>query len=239
MIDIKLASLAFSAGLVSFVNPCGFALLPVYITYYFKYEGLEKNTLLKRILAGLIFGLMVSFGFVAVFSLIGIVVSYIGRTILRYVGWFDLFIGVLLIVTGFVYLFNLNEKINLSSLTNFGEKLKSNKLKNKYLSFFLYGMGFATASLGCTLPIFLLVVTSAIKASGFFNGFIIFLIYASGMSFFMILFSLGVAFSKTIIEKTLKKWVPYIYKFGAFVVIIAGAYLIYNQIVLGKLFAYT
>ena len=236
MIDIKLASLAFSAGLISFVNPCGFALLPVYITYYFKNEGLEKSTLLKRILAGLIFGLMVSFGFVAVFSLIGIAVSYIGRTILRYVGWLDLSIGILLIIIGFIYLLNLNTKINLNSLTNFGEKLKSNKLKNKYLSFFLYGVGFAIASLGCTLPIFLLVVTTAIKSSGFLNGVITFLIYAAGMSFFMILFSLGVAFSKTIIEKTLKRWMPYIYNFGAIIVILAGAYLIYNQIVLGRLF---
>ena len=207
--------------------------------FYFKNEGLEKSSLARRIFAGLIFGLMVSLGFAAVFSLIGALVSYIGRTILRYVGCFYLSIGILLIIIGFIYLFNLSTKINLNKLTNFGEKLKSNKLKNKFLSFFLYGMGFAIASLGCTLPIFLLVVTSAIKANGFFNGIIIFLIYAAGMSFFMILFSLVVAFSKTIIEKTLKKWVPYIYKFGAVVVIIAGSYLIYNQIVLGRLFAYT
>ena len=100
-------------------------------------------------------------------------------------------------------------------------------------------MGFAIASLGCTLPIFLLVVTSAIKSSGFFNGIIIFLMYATGMSFFMILFSLAVAFSKTAIEKLLKKWMPYIYKFGAVVVIMAGIYLIYNQFVLGRLFVYT
>ena len=239
MIDIALASLAFSAGLISFVNPCGFALLPVYITYYFKNEGLEKGSLARRIFAGLIFGLMVSLGFVAIFLLIGVIVSYIGRSLLKYVGWFDLSIGILLIIIGFIYLFDLNTKINLNNLINFGEKLKSNKLNNRYLSFFLYGMGFAIASLGCTLPIFLLVVTSAIKASGFFNGVIIFLIYAAGMSFFMILFSLAVAFSKTIIEKTLKKWMPYTYKLGAVIVILAGVYLIYNQVVLGRLFAYT
>ena len=235
MIDLKLASLAFSAGLISFVNPCGFALLPVYITYYFKNEGLEKSSLLKRIFASLIFGLMVSLGFVAVFSLIGIIVSYAGRTLLKYVGWFDLLIGVLLIIIGFIYLFNLNTKININKLTIIGEKLKSNKLKNKYVSFFVYGMGFAIASLGCTLPIFLLVVTAGIKASGFFDGLVVFLTYAAGMSFFMILFSLAVALSKTIIEKTLKKWMPYIYKLGAIVVIIAGIYLIYNQVVLGRL----
>ena len=235
MVKLALASLAFSAGLVSFVNPCGFALLPVYITYYFKNEGLEKSSLARRIFAGLIFGLMVSLGFAAVFSIIGVLVSYIGKGLLRYVGWFDVFIGFLLVVIGIIFLFNLNDKINLNSITNLGEKLKSNKVRNKYFSFFLYGMGFAIASLGCTLPIFLLVVTAAIKGSGFLNGVIIFLIYAAGMSFFMILFSLAVAVSKTVIEKTLKKWMPYIYKLGAVIVIVAGAYLIYNQVVLGRL----
>ena len=238
MLDLKLASLAFSAGLISFVNPCGFALLPVYITYYFKNEGLEKSTILRKIFAGLIFGLLVSLGFAAIFSLIGFIVSYIGRGLLKYVGWFDLFIGVVLIVIGLIYLFNFNTKINLSKLTILGEKLKTNRLRNKYASFFVYGMGFAIASLGCTLPIFLLVVTTAIQQTGIFNGIVVFLIYAAGMSFFMILFSLAVALSKTVIEKTLKKWMPYIYKLGAVIVILAGIYLIYNQVVLGRLFTY-
>ena len=235
MVNYAIASLAFSAGLVSFVNPCGFALLPVYITYYFKNEDLEKSTLFRRIFSSLVFGLMVSLGFVVVFSLIGVAVSYIGKGLLKYAGWFDLGIGVLLIIIGFIYLFNWNAKINISKLTNLGEKMKSNKLRNKYSSFFLYGMGFAIASLGCTLPIFLLVVTSALKANGIGEGVIVFLIYAAGMSLFMIIFSIAVAFSKTVIEKTLKKWMPYIYKLGALVVIIAGAYLIYNQVVLGRL----
>lgn len=171
-------------------------------------------------------------------SWIGFIVSYIGRGLLQYVGWFDLSIGILLIIIGFIYLFNLNDKINLNKLSTFGEKLKSNKLRNKYFSFFFYGIGFAIASLGCTLPIFLLVVTAAIQQTGIANGMIIFLIYVAGMSFFMILFSVAVALSKTIIEKTLKRWMPYLYKLGALVVIFAGAYLIYNQVVLGRLFAY-
>ncbi len=239
MVNFALASFAFSAGLVSFVNPCGFAMLPVYIAYYFKNEGLEKSSLFKRLFMGLIFGFIVSLGFVAIFLLIGFIVSYIGRGLLKYVGWFDLSIGILLIIIGFIYLFNINTKINLNKLTVIGEKLKSNKLNNKYASFFLYGIGFAIASLACTLPIFLLIVTTAAKAGGLLNGMLIFLIYAAGMSFLMILFSVAVAFSKITIEKTLKKWMPYIYKFGAVIVILAGIYLIYNQVVLGRLFAYT
>ena len=237
MVNLSLASLAFSAGLVSFTNPCGFALLPVYITYYFKNENLEKSSFFKRIFFGLLFGLNVSSGFAAAFLIVGVIVSYVGKWLLKYVGFFDALIGLLLVIIGFIFLFNLNGKFNLSRLTNFGERLKANKLRNKYASFFLYGIGFALASLGCTLPIFLVVVASAIKSNGFFNGIIIFLIYAAGMSLFMILFSLAVAFSKTVIEKILKKWMPYIYKLGAVIVIVAGIYLIYNQIVLGRLFA--
>ena len=76
MANYALFSLAFSAGLVSFINPCGFAMLPVYVTYYFKNEGLEKASAIRRIFAGLIFGFMVSLGFAAAFSIIGLIVSY-------------------------------------------------------------------------------------------------------------------------------------------------------------------
>ena len=89
------------------------------------------------------------------------------------------------------------------------------------------------------MPIFLLVVTAASKAGGILNGLAIFLIYAAGMSFFMILFSLAVALSKTAMEKSLKRWMPYLYKLGSIIVILAGAYLIYNQVVLGRLLVYT
>ena len=240
MVNIAIASLAFSAGLVSFVNPCGFALLPVYITYYFKNENLEKNnfeknSLLKRIFFALLLGIIVSFGFAFTFSIVGALVSYIGKGLLKYAGWFDLIIGIILIAIGFIYLFNLNSKINLSKLTNIGESLKSNKINNKYASFFLYGIGFAIASLGCTLPIFLLVVASAIKSNGIFNGIITFLIYAAGMSFFMVLFSIAIAVFKTFMEKSLKRATVYICKLGSIIVIISGLYLIYNQIILGRL----
>ncbi|MBI4452400.1 sulfite exporter TauE/SafE family protein [Candidatus Woesearchaeota archaeon] len=235
MVNFELTSLAFSAGLVSFINPCGFAMLPVYVTYYFKNEGLEKASVIKRAFAGLSLGLTVSLGFATAFSLIGFAISYLGRGLLKYVGWFDLFIGILLVLIGLIYLLNLKAKAYVNRLMNIGEYLKSNKLKNKHISFFVYGVGFAITSLGCTLPIFLLVVTTALKSAGLISGLITFLVYAAGMSFFMVLFSLAVALSKTAVEKTLRRWAPYLYRFGSIVVVIAGIYLIYNQIAFGGL----
>ena len=193
-----LFSLAFSAGLITFLNPCGFALLPVYLVYYFKNEGLENQSSLKRIFYGILFGITVSLGFIAVFLLIGSLVSLIGSRILRFVGFFDFAVGLLLVIIGFVFLFGKN--VNLRWMTNFGERLKANKSKNRHISFFLYGMGFALASLGCTLPIFLAIVAAAIKMHGILSSMMVFLVYSAGMSLFMIGFTVAVGLSKKIVE---------------------------------------
>lgn len=234
MVNLALSSLAFSAGIITFLNPCGFALLPVYITYYFKNEQLDNASVCKRLVYGIAFGLCVSIGFMVLFSIVGLFVSFIGSRILRFIGFFDFAIGLLLVIIGFIFL--LGKNVNLSFITNFGERLKENKFQNKYLSFFLYGMGFALASLGCTLPILLVIVAAAAKMHGILNGVMVFIVYAAGMGIFMVAFTIAVALSKKIVEITLRKWLPYVYKLGAIIVILAGFYLMYNQIVLGRLF---
>ena len=169
--NTELLSLAFSAGLVTFLNPCGFALLPVYIAYYFKNEGLEKSSAVKRLFYGGIFGLVVSLGFIFTFSVIGIIINLIGKGLMQYLGYIDFTIGFILASVGALFIFNLNEKIGFSKITNLGEKLKSNRIKNKYFSFFIYGIGFAVAAVGCSFPIFLFVMAAALKEqalSGFF-----------------------------------------------------------------------
>src|SRR3989338_4071344 len=232
--NTTLFSLAFSAGMITFLNPCGFALLPVYLAYYFKNEKLDNASVWKKLFYGIIFGLCVSLGFMVLFTIVGLIVSSIGSRVLRFIGFFDFAVGLLLVIIGLMFL--LGKNVNLSFVTNFGERLKENKFQNKYLSFFLYGMGFALASLGCTLPIFLAIVAASVKMHGILNGMMVFAVFAAGMSIFMVAFTIAVALSKKIVEVTLRKWLPYVYKLGAIIVILAGFYLMYNQIVIGRLF---
>ena len=42
MIDAPLA-LAFTAGMVATVNPCGFAMLPAYLSYFLGIEGTDDG----------------------------------------------------------------------------------------------------------------------------------------------------------------------------------------------------
>ena len=103
------------------------------------------------------FGLTVCLGITAVFLSLGILMNYLGKGMLKYSGWVELASGIILITIGLFYLFKLEEKFRISRVINIGEKLKSIKIKNKNLSSFLYGAGFSIASIGCALPVFLLI----------------------------------------------------------------------------------
>ena len=67
---------AFGAGMVAAVNPCGFAMLPAYLSLCLGNQdaGFEKRSSLRRPLRALLIGGAVSSGFVLLFGLAGIVV---------------------------------------------------------------------------------------------------------------------------------------------------------------------
>jgi len=224
MVNYALASLAFSAGLISFLNPCGYAMLPAYISYYFARE--ENSRGIKRVLSSIRLGIIVSSGFVSVFVTAGIIFSYISSQLKAYIPAIGVIVGIILILTGFSMLFNLWERINISWITNIGDRLK-NKNKDSNTGYYLYGVGYALASLGCTLPVFIMIVSSALVLGNFYESILVFILYASGMSLFMIIVSIMVATSKTLILRYLKFTVKYIKKIGAFIIIIAGIYIIY------------
>ena len=68
---------AFSAGMFACVNPCGWAMLPSFVSYYLgsREEGYEQKPLASRAYEGLYLGLLVTAGFLAIFGTAGIVIS--------------------------------------------------------------------------------------------------------------------------------------------------------------------
>src|SRR5918911_5268793 len=75
--------IAFAAGMVAAVNPCGFAMLPAYLSLYLGTEesGFSERSAASRALRALAVGCVVSSGFVALFGLAGAVISA-GGTVL-------------------------------------------------------------------------------------------------------------------------------------------------------------
>src|SRR6267378_4107631 len=68
MIEAPLA-LAFTTGMVATVNPCGFAMLPAYLSFFLGIE--DERASISR---AMVVSLTVTAGFAATFALVGLIV---------------------------------------------------------------------------------------------------------------------------------------------------------------------
>ncbi|MCY4582718.1 MAG: hypothetical protein OXE50_07975, partial [Chloroflexi bacterium] len=94
---------AFSAGMVSSVNPCGFAMLPAYLGLYLsENDAVEtgESNVTARLLRAVLVGATVSLGFVVLFAAVGTPIGLGARGIADAFPWIGLIIGVLLVVAG-------------------------------------------------------------------------------------------------------------------------------------------
>src|SRR3989338_272444 len=220
MVDPVLLGFAFAAGSVSFLNPCGYAVLTSYLSYYFTKKE-KKRGLVSGLYEGASSGFLAMLGFISVNVLLGLIITFFGRELLGYIPSLITILGGLLIVVGIALLFNRNFGIHFSVRKGF-------KLQSK-LSFYEYGIMYSLASFGCTLPIFLSVVVAAIAASGLLSASIVILSYALGMGIMMIGVTVILATSKEYTMKHLTRLLPHMSKINALILIGVGLWLIYRN----------
>ncbi|MFQ5951336.1 MAG: cytochrome c biogenesis CcdA family protein [Candidatus Geothermarchaeales archaeon] len=227
--DVVLASFAFGAGMLAFLNPCGFAMLPSYVALYMgrASQGGETSPLTGA-LKGLGLGALVTAGFVGVFGSTGLVFSYVGTSLVKYIPWIALLIGGALIVLGASTLLGVHLYAPALIRT-----IKSPR-EARPVSFGLaFGVAYGVASLSCTVPLFLLVVLNALAASGFLGGVAVYLSYALGMGLMMVLLSIATAMSHNIISELFHSLSRYVDRISGLVLAGAGVYIIYFQVFLG------
>ncbi|MBW8012180.1 MAG: cytochrome c biogenesis protein CcdA [Chloroflexi bacterium] len=215
---------AFTAGLVATVNPCGWAMLPSFVSYFLgsKEEDYQQRPIINRIWEGFVLGLLVTVGFLAVFGITGYLISAGLRFIVQWMPLAAILIGAVLVLLGF-WLFT-GKTLPFSLPT---PKINLNARNPK--SVFLFGVAYALVSLSCTLPIFLAVVGAGLAASGTGSLIIMFSVYGAGMAVVLMTVSLGAVFIKGTVVQWFNRFLPYVHKFGAAMLIIAGVYLIWYQ----------
>ncbi|MDE2801542.1 MAG: cytochrome c biogenesis protein CcdA, partial [Chloroflexota bacterium] len=99
-------------------------------------------------------------------------------------------------------------------------------------SYFLFGLSYGTASLSCTLPIFIAVVGFGTTAS-FFSALGQFVLYGLGMGTVILVLTLGMAVFKGAMVGGLRKTLPYIQPVSAAIMLLAGAYIVFYWLTLG------
>lgn len=217
MIDAPLA-LAFGAGLVATVNPCGFAMLPVYLTYYVGTGDDEAESGAVALRRALTVGAIVSAGFLVVFGLAGILITAGIQGVTDLIPWLALTVGAGIIILGIAMLFGFELTLGLP-------KAKKAPSGRSTRSIFTFGVSYAVASLSCTLPVFLSVVALQAQRTDFVSGLATHLAYGLGMSMLLIAVTIAVGLGRRGLVNRLRSSMRHINRVSGAILVAAGAYI--------------
>ena len=222
MIDAPLA-LAFAAGLVATVNPCGFAMLPAYLSYFM---GLEEDQASRgrAMRSALAVGAVVSTGFLVVFGLAGLLITAGFRFVIGAIPWFAVVVGVGVVALGIALLLGREITVGLPK----AHRAASGR---GYRTVFLFGVSYAVASLSCTLPVFLTVVAAQVTRGSFVSGVATFLAYASGMALVLMAITVALAVGKRSLVGRLKGAGRSIGRVSGVILVATGSYIVWFWIV--------
>ena len=173
-----LLAVALGAGMLAAVNPCGFALLPAYVSLLLAgSESLSRPAAAWR--AGMLSIAMTS-GFAGVFAVFGLVISPVAGQLQRHLPWFTVALGVTLALMGLWLA--AGRSLSLPNLRRSGRGRRAARpLSRSFLSMAGFGASYAVASISCTIAPFLAVVVGGFRSGSTVEGFALFLAYAAGM----------------------------------------------------------
>jgi len=210
----------FSLGMLAAFNPCGFAMLPIYLGFFI---GLDSghSTRLRAITRAMWVALVLTAGFVAVFGSVGVAVALFlnQRSLVEYVGYITVGVGIALIAMGAVMLTGRQISVRLP-------KIDKGTQSRQATAMFGFGVSYALISLSCTIGLFIQAVSNTFTTDGFADGLGSFLAYALGMGAVILLLTVSLARAKTKVADNMRRLLPYIGRISGAVLLIGGVYLI-------------
>ena len=226
---------AFVAGAVAAVNPCGFAMLPAYMGLYLGTTDEQRRGRhpVWQLAKAIQVGGAVTAGFVVLFGVAGTIIGVGARSaVVDILPWLGFTIGVLLVLFGSWTLGG--GKLYTALATRAAEHM-GDPTNVGVRGYFVFGLSYGTASLSCTLPIFLAVVGTTFAASTIATSFGQFVLYALGMGLVIQSLTIGMALFKGTMVGALRKALPYVQPIGTWMMIVAGSYIVFYWLTIGTL----
>ncbi len=220
---VSLAALGFLAGIGGFFAPCAFALFPGYVSYYLSASG-DSGSVRRSL--GL--GVACAAGATLFFALIGIAIPLVGGAISPYLIAMKPAIALGVVALGVVQVLDVRMPslaLPLGVTAQRGVPIG--------IAVFLYGFGYALASTGCTLPLYVSITVLPLT-SGFSGAALLtFLAFASAMAILMLITTLLVGLAKQQLVATFQRWTGWVKRASGVVLILAGLYLGYYYVAAG------
>ena len=201
---------AFTAGLLSLFSPCGYALLPGYISYY-----LGSDFSVVKAVTG---GLVCTLGLMTLYSVVGVLASGLGAVLSTVIPVVNLVAGLLMIAMGAATLLRVN--------LPFIQVGASPSRRQGLVGLYLFGLVYGIAGVGCSAPVFISVFFYALSG-GALNGVLTFLVYGLGMGLPLIVTSVLVARAKEVMIGRISRATERLQWVSGVVLVAVGIYLIY------------
>jgi cytochrome c biogenesis protein CcdA len=214
---------AFAAGMVASVNPCGFFMLPAYLSYQLgtRVRDAEPGSQVGRTAHALILGLVATSGFLLVLAAVGGMVAAGGQWLIQSFPYVGVTIGAAFTLLG-AWMLRTGRTVGLLAASRI-HVVPQRSLRN----IFLFGIAYATGSLSCTLPVFLLVIGTALASRGLLASFGQFISFGLGMGSMLIAVTIGVAAFQDVAARALRAVLPFVHPLSALFLVGAGLYLVY------------
>lgn len=205
--------------MVAALNPCGFAFLPGYLGLVIagSSDAPSRSAALARAGAATV---AMSAGFVTVFGLFGLVISPLIASVPKYLPFATVLIGLGLIGLAIWLLAGKEVPMMLPRLSG---GAPTARLRSMYG----YGLGYAVASLSCTVAPFLAVISTTFKQGSVITGVLAFIAYAVGMAITVGVAALAVALAGSSAAGTIRRILPHVGRIAGVIVLLTGLYVTY------------
>lgn len=215
-----LLALAFGAGLLAPVNPCGFGLLPAMLTTTLDPSTgePEQRPVATRLASGLRAGLALTLGFTATFTVIGLGLTAGIRSLITVVPWLAAALGAVLMLVGLALLAGRHLPIKLPSPQPDPTHTHTRRIV-------VFGAGYAVASASCTLAVLLAVVAQA-AATDLVGAVAVFAAYAAGSALILITLALLAALAGHTLARALQRVARHAGRIAGALLAVSGAYLL-------------
>tara|TARA_Y100001970_G_scaffold1384_1_gene1647 strand:- start:4885 stop:5592 length:708 start_codon:yes stop_codon:yes gene_type:complete len=213
-------TIAFGAGLLSFLSPCVLPLIPGYISYI---SGSSLTELTKKRSINLTPIFLFTVGFSIVFIIFGAASTYLGQVLLKNSYELRVFAGLIIILFSLHIIGILNLKF-----LNFEKRIQTGSNVN-FFSPILIGMAFAFGWTPCIGPILGSILVLAATEENLSKGILLLIFYSLGLAIPFILS--GYLMQKFLIfSKNFKKNIVLVTKIGGITLLITGILILTNQL---------
>jgi cytochrome c biogenesis protein CcdA len=218
-VDQDLVGLAFGAGLVAALNPCGFAMLPAYLALVVRGENVGRRAAVGRAVTATA---AMAAGFLTVFGGFGVLTVAAASTVQRYLPYVTVVIGIVLVALG-IWLLAGREITVLRGVARGARWAPTARLG----SMFAYGISYAVASLSCTVGPFLAVTAAGLRGGSVLGGVSVYVAYAGGFTLVVGVLAVAAALASSAAVDRMRRIVPYVNRISGALLLIVGVYVGY------------